>query len=177
MTKVTINKVKKQALDNGDIWNIYNIKTIFIRVCQEFLHMKQWANSKMFEQGFTEWKITWAANEFSSSFAFSLGPRNWVLANRMQAEVMNDTFSCWGWGREIEMEKEDEEEEKQTEKKKEKQQHLSPPAWPSSSLPPYSDKSKSKMLLMAGLQDEGCPLAAILFIMPEKESSWLITAA
>ena len=113
-------------------------------MCQEFLHMKQWANSKMFEQGFTEWKITWAANEFSSSFAFSLGPCNWVLANRMQTEVMNDTFNCWGWGQEIEMEKEDEEEEKQREKKKEKQQHLSPPAGPSSSLPPTLTKAKVK---------------------------------
>lgn len=42
---------------------------------------------------------------------------------------------------------------------------------------PCSDKSKCKMLLIAGLEDEGSLLPAVLFIMQEIESSWLNTVA
>lgn len=49
------------------------------------------------------------------------------------------------------------------------------PVW--SSLPPNSDRSEGKILLMAGLQDEGSPLVTMLIIMEEMESSRLITAA
>ena len=41
MTKVTLNKIKKQTIDWGDVWNIYiTCNKLFIRVYKEFLHIK-----------------------------------------------------------------------------------------------------------------------------------------